>query len=120
MPINRKWDLSDLLKAAHEFPLRPRERMTFEYVLLDQVNDAPKNAREVVRLLNGIKAKVNLIALNPGPDIPFGTPSESRVAAFQQTLIDAGIPACVRRPRWRDIYAACGQLKRTTELVTIG
>jgi 23S rRNA (adenine2503-C2)-methyltransferase len=120
MPINRKWDLSDLLKAAHEFPLRPRERMTFEYVLLDQMNDAPQNAREVVRLLNGIKAKVNLIALNPGPDIPFGTPSESRVAAFQQILIDAGIPAFVRRPRGRDIYAACGQLKRTTELVTIG
>jgi 23S rRNA (adenine2503-C2)-methyltransferase len=84
------------------------------------VNDAPQNAREVVRLLYGIKAKVNLIALNPGPDIPFGTPSESRVAAFQQILIDSGIPAFVRRPRGRDIYAACGQLKRTTELVTIG
>jgi 23S rRNA (adenine2503-C2)-methyltransferase len=70
-------------------------------------------------LLNGIRAKVNLIALNPGPDIPFGTPSEDRVAVFQQILIDGGIPAFVRRPRGRDIYAACGQLKRTTELVTI-
>jgi len=119
MPINRKWDLGDLLKAAREFPLRPRERLTFEYVLLDNVNDAPQNAREVVRLLGGIKAKVNLIALNPGPDIPFRTPSESRVAAFQQVLMDAGIPAFVRRPRGRDIYAACGQLKRTTELVSI-
>src|SRR5689334_3106638 len=119
MPINRKWDLTDLLKAAREFPLRPRERLTFEYVLLDNVNDAPQNAREVVRLLGGIKAKVNLIALNPGPDIPFRTPSESRVAAFQQVLMDAGIPAFVRRPRGRDIYAACGQLKRTTELVSI-
>jgi 23S rRNA (adenine2503-C2)-methyltransferase len=120
MPINRKWDLADLVKAAREFPLRPRERLTFEYVLLDNVNDSLRNAREVVRLLNGIKAKVNLIALNPGPEIPFGTPSEDRVAAFQQVLIDAGIPAFVRRPRGRDIYAACGQLKRTTELVTIG
>ena len=120
MPINRKWDLGDLLKAAREFPLRPRERLTFEYVLLDNVNDAPRNAREVVQLLNGIRAKVNLIALNPGPEIPFGTPSESRVFAFQQILIDAGIPAFVRRPRGRDIYAACGQLKRTTELVTLG
>jgi len=119
MPINRKWDLADLLKAAREFPLRPRERLTFEYVLLDNVNDAPQNAREVVRLLGGIKAKVNLIALNPGPDIPFRTPSESRVAEFRQILMDAGIPAFVRRPRGRDIYAACGQLKRTTELVSI-
>jgi 23S rRNA (adenine2503-C2)-methyltransferase len=119
MPINRKWDLADLLKAAREFPLRPRERLTFEYVLLDNVNDSPRNAREVVKLLNGIHAKVNLIALNPGPGIPFGTPAEDRLAAFQQILIDAGIPAFIRRPRGRDIYAACGQLKRTTELVTI-
>jgi 23S rRNA (adenine2503-C2)-methyltransferase len=119
MPINRKWDLADLLQAAREFPLRPRERLTFEYVLLDHVNDSPQNAREVVKLLQGLKAKVNLIALNPGPDIPFGTPSEDRVFTFQQILIDAGIPAFVRKPRGRDIYAACGQLKRTTELVTI-
>lgn len=119
MPINRKWDLADLLEAAREFPLRPRERLTFEYVLLDGVNDSPKNAREVVKLLQGLKAKVNLIALNPGPGIPFGTPAEERVFAFQQILIDAGIPAFIRRPRGRDIYAACGQLKRTTELVTI-
>jgi 23S rRNA (adenine2503-C2)-methyltransferase len=119
MPINRKWDLGDLLEAAREFPLRPRERLTFEYVLLDNVNDSPRHAHEVVKLLNGIRAKVNLIALNPGPEIPFGTPAEDRVAAFQQILIDAGIPAFIRRPRGRDIYAACGQLKRTTELVTL-
>lgn len=119
MPINRKWDLAALMQAAREFPLRARERLTFEYVLLDNVNDAPQNAREVIKLLRGIHAKVNLIALNPGPDIAFGTPSEQRVFAFQQVLIEAGIPAFVRRPRGRDIYAACGQLKRTTELVTI-
>jgi len=67
-----------------------------------------------------LRAKVNLIALNAGPDIPFVTPSGERVVAFQNALIGAGIPAFVRRPRGRDIYAACGQLKHTTELVRIG
>jgi 23S rRNA (adenine2503-C2)-methyltransferase len=120
MPLNRKWDLEKLLGAARAFPLRNRERLTFEYVLLDRVNDAPENAREVVRLLQGIRAKVNLIALNPGPDIPFRTPKEDRVMTFQQILLDADIPVFIRRPRGRDIYAACGQLKRTEELVSIG
>jgi len=115
MPINRKWNLSALIGAAREFPLRQRERLTFEYVLLDQKNDAPENAREVVQLIGGLRAKVNLIALNPGPGINFQTPSEERVAAFQKILRDADIPAFVRRPRGRDIYAACGQLKRTIE-----
>jgi 23S rRNA (adenine2503-C2)-methyltransferase len=71
------------------------------------------NAREVVELARGLRAKVNLIALNPGPDIPFTTPQETRVLDFQQILISAGIPTFIRRPRGRDIYAACGQLKRT-------
>jgi len=102
-----------LLAAAREFPLRSRERLTFEYVLLDGVNDEPQHAREVVELIRGIRAKVNLIALNPGPEIDFKTPQESRVLAFQKALRDAGIPAYIRRPRGRDIYAACGQLKRT-------
>ena len=79
MPLNRKWDLEKLLAAARAFPLRNRERLTFEYVLLDGVNDSAENAREVVRLLNGIRAKVNLIALNPGPDIPYRTPSKDRL-----------------------------------------
>ncbi len=118
MPITRKWTLERLMSAAREFPLRPRERLTFEYVLLDRVNDSPDNAREVVDLLRGIRAKVNLIALNAGPDIPFGTPAEQRVHAFQQILVHAGIPTFIRRPRGRDIYAACGQLKRT-ELIEI-
>lgn len=120
MPINRKWDIEKLLAAVREFPLRTRERLTFEYVLLANENDSAANARELVELLRGLRAKVNLIALNPGPDIPFGTPDEERVHQFQQVLIKAGIPAFIRRPRGRDIYAACGQLKRTTELVTIG
>lgn len=113
MPLNRKWNIASLLEAARAFPLRPRERLTFEYVLLDQVNDFPENAREVAQLLAGLRAKVNLIALNPGPEIPFSTPGNDRVVTFQRILIDADIPTFIRKPRGRDIYAACGQLKRT-------
>ena len=118
MPLNKKWNLEMLMSAAREFPLRTREYITFEYVLLGGVNDTPENAREVTELLHGLRCKVNLIALNPGPGIDFTTPNTERVAAFQQLLRDAGIPAYVRRPRGRDIYAACGQLKRTIEVAT--
>jgi len=118
MPLNRKWNLEKLMAAAREFPLRNRERITFEYVLLSGVNDSVDNAKEVVELLRGMRAKVNLIALNPGPGIQFSTPEEEGVAAFQQVLMKAGIPAFVRRPRGRDIFAACGQLKRTVEMAT--
>src|SRR5437016_2915717 len=117
MPINRKWNLEKLISAARDFPLRARERLTFEYVLLDEVNDFAQNAREVAELIRGIRAKVNLIALNPGPGIDFRTPAEERVREFQKILIAARIPTFIRRPRGRDIYAACGQLKRTVELV---
>lgn len=117
MPINRKWNLEKLLKAAREFQLRDREQLTFEYVLLNQVNDHPQNAHELVELIRGLRAKVNLIALNPGPGIDFRTPEEERVFRFQEILMAAGVPAFIRRPRGRDIYAACGQLKQTVELV---
>jgi 23S rRNA (adenine2503-C2)-methyltransferase len=116
MPINRKWNLEKLMAAAREFPLRNREKMTFEYVLLDGLNDSAENAREVVELIRGLRAKLNLIALNPGPGIDFNTPAQERVLQFQNILRAAGVPAFVRRPRGRDIYAACGQLKRTVEL----
>ncbi len=116
MPLNRKWDLAELMKAAREFPLRTRERLTFEYVLLDGVNDAPEHAREIVKLVRGLRAKVNLIALNPGSELPYRTPEVERVDAFQRILMSAGIPAFVRRPRGRDIFAACGQLKRTVDV----
>jgi 23S rRNA (adenine2503-C2)-methyltransferase len=115
MPINRKWNLEKLLAAAKGFRLRDREKLTFEYVLLSEVNDSPQNARELTDLLRGLRAKVNLIALNPGPGINFQTPAEDRVRRFQEILIAAGIPAFIRRPRGRDIYAACGQLKQTIE-----
>jgi len=118
MPINRKWSLATLITAARDFPLRNRERITFEYVLLDGVNDDTTNAEEVVTLLRGLPSKVNLIALNPGPGIDFLTPTADRVSAFQNVLIKSGIPTFVRRPRGRDIFAACGQLKRTVEIAT--
>src|SRR5271169_1557236 len=118
MPLNKKWTLEMLLAAAREFPLRTREWITFEYVLLGGVNDTPENAKEVAELLRGLRCKVNLIALNPGPGIDFTTPNAERVGAFQKILREAGIPAFLRRPRGRDIYAACGQLKRTVEVAT--
>ena len=115
MPITRKWNVESLLNAARQFPLRPRERLTFEYVLLGGVNDAPEHARQVAQRLRDIRCKVNLIAFNPGPGVPYTMPTHERVLGFQSILINAGVPAFVRRPRGRDIYAACGQLKRTLQ-----
>lgn len=113
MPITRKWNIAALREAAAKFPLRSRERLTFEYVLLGGVNDSLGNADEVVQIVSGLPAKVNLIAWNPGPEVPFHTPNPENVLAFQQRLIDGGIPTFIRKPRGRDVYAACGQLKRT-------
>ena len=118
MPITRKWDIGDLMEAVNKVPLRPRERVTFEYVLLGGVNDQPQHADELIRLIRraNLPAKVNLIAWNPGPGIPYCMPAPEDVMRFQQRLIDNQIPAFIRRPRGRDIYAACGQLKRTVEI----
>jgi 23S rRNA (adenine2503-C2)-methyltransferase len=111
MPITRKYHLKDLLAACKSYPLRPWEKLTFEYVLLRGVNDTDADARRVVKLLANLNAKVNLIALNPGPGIPYETPDPERVAGFQDTVRRA-LPCFVRKPRGLDIYAACGQLKR--------
>src|SRR5437899_4546168 len=111
MPITRKYHLKDLIEACRAYPLRPWEKLTFEYVLLKGVNDSDADARRVVRLLAKLNAKVNLIALNPGPGIPFETPGPERVASFQQ-IVKRGLPCFIRKPRGLDIYAACGQLKR--------
>jgi 23S rRNA (adenine2503-C2)-methyltransferase len=113
MPLNRKWNLQDVMEAARAFPLRARERLTFEYVLLDGVNDASEHARELAELVRGVRAKINLIALNSGAELSYRTPTQERVSEFQRILVAAGIPTFVRRPRGRDIFAACGQLKRT-------
>jgi 23S rRNA (adenine2503-C2)-methyltransferase len=111
MPITRKYSLKDLMAAAKAYPLRAWERLTFEYVLLKGVNDTDADARRVVKLLANLNAKVNLIALNPGPGVAFETPEPSRVQAFQ-TIVRRSVPCFVRKPRGRDIFAACGQLKR--------
>jgi 23S rRNA (adenine2503-C2)-methyltransferase len=113
MPITRKHSLADLIEACRAYPLRPWERLTFEYVLLRGVNDSDADARRVVRLLANLNCKVNLIALNPGPGIPYESPPPDRVASFQ-AVVRRSLPCFVRKPRGLDIYAACGQLKRTT------
>jgi 23S rRNA (adenine2503-C2)-methyltransferase len=112
MPITRKFHLKDLMAACREYPLRPWEKLTFEYVLLKGVNDSDADARRVVKLLANLNCKVNLIALNPGPEISYETPAPERVAAFQQ-IVRRAVPCFVRKPRGLDIYAACGQLKRS-------
>ena len=116
MPITRKWNIATLLKAiAEAIPLKGRQYVTFEYVLLGGINDQPQHATELITLLQGLRAKINLIVWNAGPSMPFEAPPRERVDSFQQRLIAAGIPTFVRRPRGADIYAACGQLKRTLE-----
>src|SRR5579871_4736114 len=121
MPITRKYHLRDLIEACRSYPLRPWEKLTFEYVLLKNVNDSDADARRVVKLLANLNAKVNLIALNPGPGIPFATPEAERVAAFQE-IVRRSLPCFIRKPRGLDVYAACGQLRRmetSPELVSI-
>ncbi len=115
MPITRKWDIATLLDAVKAIPFSKREYVTFEYVLLGGVNDQPEHAAEVLKLLRGMNAKVNLIVWNPGPGAEFKQPTQESADRFHKLLIAGGIPAFTRRPRGRDIYAACGQLKRTVE-----
>ena len=110
MPINRKYPLAELMRACREYPLGPRERLTFEYVLLAGVNDADQDAVRVVELLRGVRAKVNLIPYNSGTALPYRAPSLERVLAFQQVLANRNIPAFIRVSRGQDVMAACGQL----------
>jgi 23S rRNA (adenine2503-C2)-methyltransferase len=122
MPINRKWPIEAVVDAVKKVRLRSRERITFEYVLLGGVTDRPEHAAEVARLVRrtGLAAKVNLIAWNPGPGIEYVMPEAGAVEGFKRALVAEGVPVYLRRPRGRDIYAACGQLKRTTEEGTKG
>src|SRR6266446_4024948 len=119
MPINKKWPLEDLLGACKEFEksLKPGERVTFEYVMLDGFNDSDEQARQLASLLNrhGLRAKVNLIPHNPADPLPYAPSSADRVERFKTILESKGIPTYVRRPRGRDIYAACGQLAARRE-----
>lgn len=118
MPITNKWHLRDLLEVCRRFPLRPKEYIFVEYVLLGGVNDTDADAHRLVVLLRDLHCKVNLIPLNPGPGIPFVSPDEGRVNEFQR-IVMRNVPCYVRRARGLDIYAACGQLKRMSELVEI-
>jgi 23S rRNA (adenine2503-C2)-methyltransferase len=110
IPINRKWNIAALLEACRRFPLETRRRITFEYVLIEGVNDTLEDARRLTVLLKGLKKKINLIPLNPDPWVPLKRPSEERVLAFQQTLIEHHMTANIRRPRGDDVSAACGML----------
>jgi 23S rRNA (adenine2503-C2)-methyltransferase len=110
VPVNRKYGLADLIEACGRFPLKRRERITFEYVLLADVNDTDADARRLVALLGGLRAKVNLIPLNPAAGIPFDRPSDHRIDAFARILAERGLTVSVRKSRGRDIRAACGQL----------
>jgi 23S rRNA (adenine2503-C2)-methyltransferase len=110
MPINKKYPLKALLEACKNYPLRSWEHLTFEYVMLGGVNDAPEDARRVVRLLAPLKSvKVNLIPWNPG-ELPYHESSAERIEEFRRILNDKGVPAFVRYSRGRDVMAACGQL----------
>src|SRR4051812_10914490 len=110
VPVNRKYGLIEILDAARRFPLKRRGRITFEYVLLDGVNDTPEDARRLAKLLGSIRCKVNLIPLNEAAGIAFTRPSDARVNAFARILSNAGLVVSVRKSRGRDIRAACGQL----------
>jgi 23S rRNA (adenine2503-C2)-methyltransferase len=110
VPINRKYGLKELLDACRRFPVKRRERITFEYVMLSGVNDTPEDARRLVKLLHGIRGKVNLLPLNEAAGIPFARPSDDRVNRFARILSDHGVTVSVRKSRGRDIRAACGQL----------
>ena len=111
IPVARRYPLQDLFEACRAYPLRPWERLTFEYVLLKGVNDSDADARRVVRLLANLKCTVNLIPLNPGPGIPFEPSDRERVLAFQ-AIVRRAAPCFIRKPRGQDVFAACGQLKR--------
>lgn len=110
MPVTRKYHLAELVQTCRRYPLRPWERLTFEYVLLGGENDSPQDAARLIALLAGLRAKVNLIPWNPTPSLPFSAPELERVEKFQQALRSAGLLAFIRKPRGQDIFAACGQL----------
>jgi len=112
MPINRKYPLAELIGACSRFPLGPRQRITFEYVLIDAINDSDQDARRLVKLLAGLRAKVNLLPLNTGQENGMRPSTPERVRRFQEILVSKGLPAYIRRPRGADIFAACGQLHR--------
>jgi 23S rRNA (adenine2503-C2)-methyltransferase len=110
MPVNRKYPLKKLVEALKEFPVLNRRMITFEYVLVGGINDRDEDARRLSALLKGVRAKINLIPLNPHPDVDLAPPSSERILRFQQILIDHQFTAMIRKSKGQDIAAACGQL----------
>jgi 23S rRNA (adenine2503-C2)-methyltransferase len=117
MPINKKWPIGELLAACREYPLPPSRRITFEYVLLEGINDQPAHAEQVARLLKGLRCKVNLIPFNEFPGAAFHRPSPGTVKQFQAILLDHHLTATIRESRGREIGAACGQLAERPPLI---
>lgn len=116
VPINRKWPLNELLQSCRDYPtLSNARRITFEYVMLKGVNDSDADARELVRLIDGIPAKLNLIPFNPWPGAPYECSSNNRIHRFADIIMQAGYPSPIRKTRGQDILAACGQLKSDSE-----
>ncbi|HSB31477.1 MAG TPA: 23S rRNA (adenine(2503)-C(2))-methyltransferase RlmN [Candidatus Sulfobium mesophilum] len=111
MPINRRYPLKALIEACKKFPLGPRRRITFEYVLIGGVNDSPEDAGRLVKLVRGLRCKINLIPLNPHPESGMKRPSDAVVLKFQKALVDSGLTAFIRESKGQDILAACGQLR---------
>ena len=111
MPVNRRYPLKKILALCKNFPLRPRTRITFEYVMVEGINDSSQDAKRLLRILKGIPSKINLIPLNEAPEIPFKRPSEERIKKFQEILMDGCLTANVRTRKGREISAACGQLQ---------
>jgi 23S rRNA (adenine2503-C2)-methyltransferase len=114
--INHRYPLKELMKACREYPLPPRRQLTFEYVLLNRVNDSLPDARRLVKLLKGIHCKVNLIPYNEHPGADYHQPQGTEVLHFQKVLMDAGIHTFIRKSKGRDILAACGQLNSSFPL----
>lgn len=119
MPVNRKYPLKKLIEACREFPLRKGRMLSFEYVLLEGVNDSPEDARRVSNLLKGIPCKINLIPFNEFPGAPYKRPSEKSVLRFQEILTSNNYSVFIRKPRGRDILAACGQLREDVSLPSL-
>ena len=111
MPKASAWDLADLLAALEQYPLKTRERMTLEYLVIGNVNDGPAEARELVRICSRLKAKLNLIPYNANPGSPYEPPSPDRLLAFEKLIRNKNITAIVRKSKGQDIEAACGQLR---------
>ncbi|HZS46741.1 MAG TPA: 23S rRNA (adenine(2503)-C(2))-methyltransferase RlmN [Blastocatellia bacterium] len=115
IPINKKYPISKLIQACSDYPLRDRERITFEYVMLDGVNDSAEHARQLAGLVSGLQTKINLIPHNSVPELPYRPSPMSRIIEFQKVLAGRNIRSFIRRPRGRDINAACGQLAARKE-----